>query len=92
MCQATCGPARIGCSKCGAGFYENEPHKCLVFVPFEQWLSELKERASQLCTAAPGSIWEHAHRCTQDIASWPEWQLRYVWAEEYRYSVKEGVD
>jgi hypothetical protein len=87
MCQVY-GPAiTVGCSKCGDGYYENEPHTCKVFVPFEQWNAELQTRAAEEYTGANRFLIT-CRRATKNVAKWPEWKRRAVWSEEFRYSVK----
>lgn len=85
MCQANCGPALVACSRCGAGFYENDPHTCKVRIPFEEWDADLQRRAKEPLSS--NSLIATMQRATQSVAAWPEWKRRYVWAEYFRYSV-----
>jgi hypothetical protein len=86
MCQATCGPCLVGCAKCGASFYEDAAHTCLVRVPFKVWLKDLRARAAEPLPVNP--LFRTMREATRAMSRWPVWKLRYVWADEFRHSVE----
>jgi hypothetical protein len=87
MCQVYGPTPMVGCSKCGAGYYENSSHTCKVFVPFERWDAELQARAAQDYTGN-NRLLATCYRATRNVASWPLWKRQYVWAEEFQHSIK----
>lgn len=86
MCQVY-GPAiRVGCSECGAGYYEDSKHTCKIFVSFEDWDADLQQRASEPDTDS--DFMNSLQRATKAVAAFPEWKRKYFWAEENRHTVK----
>ena len=90
MCQVYGPTAIVGCEKCGAGYYEGSSHTCKVFKAFEQWDKELQGRAAEEYTGT-NSLMRTLHRCTENVAGWPEWKRHAAWSEEYQFSVKENT-
>jgi hypothetical protein len=86
MCQVNGPSAWVGCSKCGAGFYENSRHVCKKYISFEKWDAEL-QRDAKVKYKGKNSLLATLQRAVKNVASWPEWKRRYVWAEEFQYSI-----
>lgn len=84
MCQVNC-TAIVGCSDCGAGYYENSAHVCKVFVPFEKWDADLQKRAKAPLEQNP--LYRTMQEATRSVAGWPLWMRQYAHADEFRFSV-----
>lgn len=86
MCQVYGPSAIVGCSKCGAGFYEDSVHVCKKFVTFEVWDAKLQKRAKEKYTGT-NSLFATLQAAVKHVAGWPEWKRRSAWSEEFRYSI-----
>jgi hypothetical protein len=87
MCQATCGPCRVACVDCGAGYYEDEPHTCKPFESFESWDARLQARAAEPLSGS--DFMQSLQRATREVAGWDKWKRRYVWSDQMRHTKRE---
>jgi len=87
MCQVNAGAAWVGCSKCGAGYYENSAHTCKRYKSFEDWDAELQAEARKPITKKASSSIRTLYQATRNIAHWPKWKRHYCWASEYQYCI-----
>jgi len=87
VCQVNGPDVFIGCSKCGAGYYENNQHICKKFVSFEKWDADLQKSAKEKYTGSSILI-VALYAATRRVARWPKWKRHCVWAEQFQHSIK----
>ena len=87
MCQVNGPSAMVGCSKCGAGYYEDSKHTCKKFVSFEEWDADLQKRAKEKYTGT-NSLIATLYAATRSVARWPKWKRHSSWAEQFQHSIK----
>ena len=87
MCQVYGPSAMVGCSKCGAGYYEDSQHTCKKFVSFEKWDADLQKQSKEKYTGT-SSLIATLYTATRNVARWPRWKRHYVWAEQFQHSIK----